>query len=528
MAFNGRAAVLPGVRPSRRTFLLGASLIAAVPAIDACTLAKPGPLMSLYGRGGSFGGLNGRTKLLGGQSFATVAVNNWAFGAGQAAYMSAVTSAGAVVIATTPYTDNQMQPTATTMELGCLLPGTRQFQRIVVPSTTGKTSLVGYGSSYGGGDIGDVQVVGSGASERVLFSSVVPYHGWNTQTDGQLPSLGALAPTSGGSVRLDTGLDRTAAQLASSGVNVALPRMANAYGQTLTGGRGLCEMALLPASGHVVVTQYFGPSLNNQQGGILVVDAQGNVKASWQYPAATYHGRPVKCLVREAESDPTGVLGDERFSIICDTFDANNNPVPFPVQEFSYDARRATIRPMTGAVQASADGSRMETAKYGKDGTLYVARTKPDGLTADRIAVYRKGRLASVAPATSTWSTVGWNGYVPPDQLIRGSDTTGLVRSLALDPHTGALIVTGLNGVLLAVRGAVGRAAVTASFDIGLNQLVDRNRYNVGIRKGAVDAARRALWIPVPQLDMTGYPAGSYPRLDQWVYRVDLKQLLDV
>lgn len=52
----------------------------------------------------------------------------------------------------------------------------------------------------------------------------------------------------------------------------------------------------------------------------------------------------------------------------------------------------------------------METAKYGNDRTLYVARTKPDGLTADRMAMYRKGRLASVAPATSTWSTVGWNG----------------------------------------------------------------------------------------------------------------------
>ena len=91
--------------------------------------------------------------------------------------------------------------------------------------------------------------------------------------------------------------------------------------------------------------------------------------------------------------------------------------------------------------------------------------------------------------------------------MIAGSNITGLVRSLALDPVSGALIVTGLSGVLLAVRGSVGRAAVTAAFDIGLNQLVDRNRHNVGVRKGAVDAARRALWIPVPQLDMAGYPA---------------------
>ena len=51
MAFNGRTAVLPGIRPSRRTFLLGASMIAAAPVIDACTFSKPGPMMQLYGRG---------------------------------------------------------------------------------------------------------------------------------------------------------------------------------------------------------------------------------------------------------------------------------------------------------------------------------------------------------------------------------------------------------------------------------------------------------------------------------------------
>ena len=126
-----------------------------------------------------------------------------------------------MVIATTPYTDNQMQPTATTMELGCLLPGIRQFQRIVVPSTTGKVNLVGYGSTYGGGDIGDVQVVGRGAGERVLFLSsgcrttagirrrTVSCRAWACWR-----RLGRRAANS------TPVMDRTAGQLPSSGVAV--------------------------------------------------------------------------------------------------------------------------------------------------------------------------------------------------------------------------------------------------------------------------------------------------------------------
>ncbi len=502
-------------------------MAASAPALQACTLPATGPTVQLFGRSGSFGGLTGRNKLLSGASFAAVPINGWGFGPGQAAYMSAVTTAGAVVIATTPYTDNQLEPTATTMELGCFLPGARAFRRIVVPSSTGRTNLTGYRSSYGGADIGDVQVVGTGANERVIFVSVAPYHGWDITSQGQLPSFGALKSGAGGSLSLDGTRMRTADDIATGGAGMTVPMSYNGYGEALHQGRGLCEVALLPASGHVVVSQYFGTSSANEQGGIVVLDATGRFKAAWQYPAASYRGRAVKCLVREVETDPTGRLSDERFSIICDAFDASNRPVPFPLQEFSYDARNSTISPVSVPVQASGDGSRMETAKYGGDGTLYVARTRPDGLTADRVAVYRKGHLHAAAPAVGAWPSASWGRVVAPDQFVNGSEGTGLVRSLAVDPKTGALLVAGLSGVLLSIRGAVGRARVTASLDLGLNQLVDRSRHQIGVRKGCVDSGRRALWLPVPQLDMaSAYPAGAYPRLDQWLYRVSLSSFL--
>jgi hypothetical protein len=486
------------------------------------------PVVSVYGRPNSFGQLAGKATLPGGQSVSTVSVPSWGFGPGQAAYMSAVTSDGVVVMATTPYTDNQLCPTSSDMELGVFDPSAARFSRVVVPTTAGATAVNAPGSSYGGGDIGDVQVVGSGGSERVVFVSAAPYHGWDISRFGQLPSLGALGRGAGG-WSLNAGYSMTGDQLAATTSTVSgVISTGNGFGQTYRDARGLCEIALLPASGHVVVSQYFGPSMEDQQGGLLVFDASGNLKASWHYPQATYHGRSVRCLVREVESDPSGRYGDERFVIVCDTFDAvTNATVPFPVQEFSYDAGTGTITPTSAPVQCSTDGSRVETTKFGLDGTLYVARTKPDGLTADRMAVYAKGALASAAPAGTGWATSRWGAVVTPAQFVNGTQNTGLQRSLALDPVSKAILVAGVSGVLVAVQGGPGQARVTASVDMGLDFLADRNTHMIGIRKGAVDAARRLLWLPVPQLTTaTSYPNASYPALDQWLYCFRLDALL--
>lgn len=526
--------------PTRRSVLAGIGLLAAGPALRACRtpVAKTAParsaavttrpVVSVYGRPGSFGQLATRTSLPTGQTVTTVGVPSWGFGPGQSAYMSAVTSDGSVVMATTPYTDNQLCPTGNDMELGVFDPTDARFSRIVVPTTAGLTAVTEPGSAYGGGDIGDVQVVGSGSHERVVFVSAAPYHGWDIARFGQLPSLGALGPGPSG-WSLNAGYTMTGDQLAATAPGVSgVVVNGNAFGQTYGDGRGLCEIALLPASGHLVVSQYFGPSMSDQQGGLLVLDAAGNLEASWHYPQATYRGRSVRCLVREVESDPTGTYGDERFVIVCDTFDAvTNATIPFPVQEFSYDARTGTISPTSAPVQCSSDGSRVETTKFGMDGTLYVARTKPDGLTADRMAVYGKGALAAAAPAGSGWATSRWGTVVTPAQFVEGTQNTGLQRSLALDPVSQAILIAGVSGVLVAVQGGPGRARATASVDMGLQFLVDRTSHMVGIRKGAVDAARRLLWLPVPQLTMaTSYPQTSYPILDQWLYCFRLDALL--
>ena len=529
MTIDGSGLRLGTTRATRRSFLVGAGLVAATPLLANCDLPGFGPTVQLYGRPGSFGSLGRLSRVSTGQTVGTVPISSWGFGAGQSAYMSAVTGDGTVVMATTPYTDNQLQPTSSTMEVCYVQPSQRRFTRVVVPTTRGDVSVSAPGSPFGGGDIGDVQVVGSGGNEQVMFCSAAPYHGWDVNRFGQLPSLASLRSNGAGRLNLQT--YETGSVLASRSGTRAFTTEGyeNTLGQAVTNTRGLCEMALLPRSGHVVISQYFGDS-QTQQGALVVVDQSGRILASWQYPVATYRGQAIKCLAREVESDPSSSYGDERFTLICDTFDAQNRTIPFPLQEFSYDARRATIRPTSTAVQASADGSRMESAKYAPDGTLFVARTRFDGLRSDRVAIYRKGALAARAPATANWSTARWNVVAQPDQFVNGTDTTGLVRSIAVDPKTGSVLMTGISGQLQALHGRPGAVRIVSTVDLGLNMLADRNTHALGVRKGSVDASRRILWIPIPQTattaTMAGYPWARLPMLDQWLCRVDLSRVV--
>jgi hypothetical protein len=519
---------LEAIKPSRRGFLLGAAAIASVPLIQACELPGFGPTVEMFGRPGSFGGLAGRSKVPTGQSFATAPVKNWGFGPGQSAYMSAVMQDGTVVVATTPYTDNQLQPTGTSMEICYLQPAQRNFRRMAIPTSTGARSVSGPGSAFGGADIGDLQVIGSGASERLMFCSAAPYHGWNVNRYGQFPSFGSLRRSGAGGFQLTSA--HTADQLARQPRAAAMmPAYTNGFGQSVHNSRGFCEMARLPRSGHMVISQYFGDA-NLAEGGIVVVDSSGRVHASYQYPAIKYNGLSIRCGVREVESDPSSKYGDERFVVVCDAVDPNNRTVRFPVQEFSYDARNARITPTSVPVQASADATRMETAKYGLDGTLYVARTKANGLSSDRVAVYRRGTLARRAPARAGWATNGFNTVVTPDQFVNGSEATTLVRSMAVDPKTGAILTTGMSGTLQALTGAVGRVRVSAEVSLGLDLLANRSTHTIGVRKGSIDSARRALWIPIPQLATAGadqsYPWPRVPHLDQWMARVDLSRVV--
>jgi hypothetical protein len=508
---------------------------------DAGDDGGTGVAVTVYGAPGSFSRMEGRDRLPSGERVRTVGVPGWGFGLGQAAYMSAVADDGTVFVATTPYSDDQARLTGVNMEIGVFRPGGPQFTRLVVPSTTGALEQHRPEPAYrgiGGADIGDVQLLRVDGQERVAFVSATPYFGWDTGLYGELPTFGQLR-IEGRRWAYAKDLSRTAEQLAASMADQGAAQAAfPSHGGSPRSNRGTTELALLPRSNHLIVAQYYGEA-DGRPGALLVLDPSGRVRAWWQYPAVRVLGQDVVCHPRDVSADPSSTDGDERFAVVADSTDRGGRTVPFTVQEFAYSAVAGTITPRSTAVRAAQDGSRMETTAFGADGTLFVARTAADGLAAAPLAVYRKHggerRLVTETPARADWPTASWGSTCAPDQTVAGTDRGGLVRSLAVDPVTGAVLVAGLNGLLQTVRpvgpaGPGGPAGWRAgrAVDFGLDLLRGPARHYVGIRKGCIDARRRVLWVPANQLILNDL-AWPYPpfRLDQWLYRFDLRAHLE-
>jgi hypothetical protein len=252
------------------------------------------------------------------------------------------------------------------------------------------------------------------------------------------------------------------------------------------------------------------------------------------YPPVQVFGKTVICRPRAIVVDPTSRFGDERFVVVFDCFGSDGSIVPFALQEFSYDARKSPLEaivPRSTAVVAENDGSRMETAEFDANGTLFVARTASDGLSARPLAVYRKVNgersLVRERPAGLNWPSSTWGSLCPPDEYVPGSEITGLVRSISIDPVTGAVLLAGVGGTVAAVRLQHGRYAVTDRRNLQIDLLRLGAPHHIGIRQGAIDARRRLLWLPVSQvvLDDLTWPYPPMP-VPQWLYAVDLRHVL--
>ena len=460
----------------------------------------------------------------------TVDVNNWRFGPGQSAFICVLARDGSVLIGTTPFTDNPLQPTAADMEIGVLEPDTTDFHLIIVPSSTGHDVLPGIGTAgVGGGDVANL-VQPSGSSREALFVSTAPYHGWAINPYGELPSLGRLNRTKDG-WRYEPEGSLTGAELAArSSASDARTFFPDQSGSPRS-SRGMSDIVVLPRSGHLIIAQYFG-SATEQSGAFVAFDPKsGRVVGGWQIPPVTVYGNPVICHPRQLSVDPTSVEGDERFVAVFDTFDNQGATVAFPLQEFSYRHASGTIEPVSTAVRAAQDGSRMELAQFLPDGTLVVARTKPDGLSAATLVAYRKSggerSLADHPPQYVSGVDTVWGETCVPDEVVADTDRGGLVRSLSVDPANSNVLVGGLNGILATVatkaRGGKKAWRVSARLDLGLKLLRTPQRYAIGIRQGTVDLRRRVLWLPCNQLTLGQLPWPVPPvALDQWVYAIAL------
>ncbi|MGF7238772.1 MAG: hypothetical protein ACQSGP_28015 [Frankia sp.] len=541
-----RRPIPPATTPAENGGAFGRAVGGVTPSPSASHTPEPHTayLLSLFGAPGSFGGLQGS------RAVRTVDVPGWGFGPGQSAYMSTVAADGTVFIGTTPFTDDQSKLTGTGMELGVYDPARNRFTRVVVPSSTGSTAEPRPQAQYrgiGGGDVSDVLVVpAAGGGQRLLFASSMPYYGWNVARYGTLPTIGQLAPAGRAGWRFDPTTSWDAGRLAATLPTVrsqqAFPTMATARTRD---SRGAAALARLPRSGHVVVAQYFGVSQTDrgartEQGALFVLDTSGKVHATWQYPNVSVLGQTVVVSPREVVADPTSALGDERFVVTLDARMTNGKVAPFPVQEFSYApgdgaAGRGTITPKSTAVRAAQDGTRMETACFADDGTLYVARTTSDGLRAAPLAVYPKiageRGLVRRAPAVGDWANTSWAATCSADYLVPATARGGLVRGVSHDPTTGTILLAGLDGLVQDVhpagRGTRMTFRVGVGLDLGLNRLRGPATHYVGLRRGCVDATRRIFWLPANQLILGDLPWPFPPfKLDQWLYRIDLTKFL--
>jgi hypothetical protein len=536
-AAYGTAQVVRAARPTLTPPASGVALQSA--------LRPPArPTVTLFGSAGSFGQLQAASRVPTGQTLATNPVPGWGFQPGQSAYFAAVGPDGSVFVANEPQTDNQLAPTAVGMTTAIFDPAARTFRNVAIPTSANGTTATDPGTNppdvVGGADVSDLQPMTVNGVTRIAFLSDVPYHGWNVN-DGFYPTFGYFKK-SGGTWAFDPASAKTAQDIqrsGSAGLSGACRTLRNSSAQSFTDCRGTAEMAVLPRSQNLVITQYFeDPARHQASGGLMVIDPSGRLLAWYAYPNISRpDGATLSVHPREVETDPTSLPGDERFAVVFDVFSATGQIQPFTLQEFSFRAGQVTpvSAPILSGDNSGASAVGFETVHYDYEGNLWAAQARNGTLTGGSLALYRKingaRRTTTACGTRPDWSQTQWSLRCPPDQEFARAASLGVARSLTEDPNTHAILLATLSGDVLAIvsTGEAGSYAVKPVIDLGLDQLVDRSRYWVGPRKGAVDGNSRSLWLPIQQLQSPTI-CPTYPclpkALDQWLARVDLTQAL--
>jgi hypothetical protein len=482
----------------------------------------------MFGRPGSFGTAGG----VGQHGIVeTVDVDGWGLLPGQASFFAAVDAKGRVLIANEPQTDNQTRPTATTMAISVFDPVSLQFDNVVIPTSKGAMSTVAMdGSGVGGSDVSDMQMVDGPNGQELVAVSVAPYNGWDSNEQGVYGTLTVLSDAAGSWLPQQ---QFTAAHLRASSTSGArvCERNLQSFYATVADCGGLAEIGLFPRSGRLVATRYFGAGAALPNGALVVFDRYGTVIADFAFPPVVVDGKRLTVHPREVDVDPTSFLGDERFLVIFDVDSIAGEPQPFVAQEFRFD-NDGTISPVSFpfTTGGTTDGARLgiETASYDHDGNLWIAEARSNTFLGGRLVRYSasagRSALASVC-AMVEGNTVGkWGAPCPPDFASDVTVNSGLVRSFSEDVVRHRMIAVTLAGTVAVVSGEGGAIAV----ELPLGQLVDRNRFAIGPRKGAVSPDGSKLWVPIQQLQSAAVCATercSPQVLDQWLASIDLSSI---
>ena len=252
-------------------------------AVAAHAITDPNSATEVvYGASGTFGALTGGSSLPGGQSLSTDSVPGWGFLPGQAVMGAVLGPDGSIVMGGEPQTSNQSQATADTMAISVFKPSTNSFQNVVIPTSSGQTSEVEPGYPTGGADIAALASV-PGHAHQVAFLSSWPWRGWNTAVQGQYPTFGYVAPSADGSYQEVPGSAQIAHAIDPSGATC--PVQVPTVTPPVSDCPGTVTMDVLPASGDLVVGQYYDDTAANKySGGLMVLSPEGQLVGSFNYP----------------------------------------------------------------------------------------------------------------------------------------------------------------------------------------------------------------------------------------------------
>ena len=501
----------------------------------------------VYGSAGSFGALASTSTLPDGQSVATDAVPGWGFLPGQGVMGAALGPDGSIVMGGEPLTGNQAMATASTMSVSVFTPSTSSFQNVLIPTSTGASSVTQPGFPTGGADIAAMASVPA-KGNQVAFMSAWPFRGWNANSLGQYPTFGYVAPSGSGSYQYVAGSGRTSYDIGSSVANSPTCKPeASPYNPPIADCRGPVSMGVLPVSGDIAVAQYFANiPAGLDSGGLMVLTPNGSLAGSYAYPNVTMGGAPVYVYPREVDVDPTSTANHERFSVIFDTFVNGSSGLqrsPFAMQIFQFNASTGAITPESAPILPgqSVGGSTayFETAHFDQHGNLWAAESVNNSIAGGNIVEYTaasvSGRMMSGSCAAQpSWMSTQWDETCAPDLTLTAGAGQGDVYSVNEDTATGAIYFASAGGSLIPVVPSGGGWTVGPIFDYGINSLVNRNQVDIGDRQGVIDPATGYLWLPIEQLESNSscnLPANqsscmSTPTArNQWLIRIDLNQV---
>jgi hypothetical protein len=568
-----------------RAFLTAALCLLAVPLVAA---RGTGSNVAIYGPAGTFGSLETATSTSSGDSLTHQAVP-YGFSRGQSAIFPAVTSDHTVFVPGYSQTGRYLSPAGCTVEIACF----NESAAVCRDPDTGlavNSALLRVPNAIGteyfpdsacddfaaGGSVPDLAVMGAGAAEKVVFDADT------LDVEAGWPMWGAVRKINGLWQVDETSL-RTAFELHDSNPPTSedvcpIGKNGCCSDSECGGGPGSCvgaacgffvrgtcevscdsdddcstlgaryqcrdgscvlatcnginELAVLPASGRVVVTHY--------NGWVSVNDGGGTFLAAYEIPtvANPCGSGNITTSPRAVETDPTGALGDEHFVVSYDTSDVSQ-----AVQEFRYDDSTHTITPLTSPFFAtipwgttpSCSGVKFGAGgRYDELGNLWVGRAE---LLPTYTVVYFKDAATGLTSAGARCPGPGsWGTLCPADVGIgywNGNTMTPFFAhpwtvGSGFDPAQKAFFVSTVTGGLVPIlrridSGGTPYFVITPPVKLDTSELELAPDQVTGPAplSYALDPSLGNLWTSTGSgcRDTCG-PLAPGPEINTWLYRI--------